>query len=430
MIALLLILALQAEPIWAVDTKSPSYGSGALGDIDGDGKLEVVFGTYYNDEHLYAVNAEDGSILWKYKSDRGPFDASVAIVDLDGDKRPEILSADSSSGRLFCLDGKGKLTWALKLPNSTDSPPAVADLDGDGVLEIVVGSMWKRNGNGDVTVYRADTQKKVWGTEVKGCVQSAPCLVDLNGDKTLDVIVASWRGSNAVHAFNGKDGEALWTFETMDEEDDPKRHMGMYHGVSAGKVDGKWRIAFATCSSARGTVFVVDADGALVWKKMLGEYFFAPTTMADLDGDGALDIVACGSNTYAFTADGKQIWKAKGTSSARGPAVADLDGDGDLDLIFGAKGRRVVALEGSSGRELWSVGTTIKDHPYEGLDTGPLVADFNGDGTLEVFVVGGKGTSDKTKEKNYGRAFAIPAGKGKQTWETFRGNLRRTGTRK
>jgi outer membrane protein assembly factor BamB len=306
----------------------------------------------------------------------------------------------------------------------------VADLDGDGVPEIVVGSMWKRNHKGDVSVYRADTRKLVWRREFKGCVQSAPCLIDLNDDKVLDVIAASWRGDNAVHAFSGKDGKDLWTFETMGEEDTPRSHLGMYHGVSAGvlrKGDGL-RIAFATCSTRRGTLFVVDAKGKLVWKKVLGEYCFAPTTMADLDGNGQREIVVCGRKTHAFKHDGEKLWSAD-AGSARGPAIVDLDGDGDLDLVLGARGRKAVALDGPTGKELWSFEATCGKHPYEGLDSGPLVADFDGDGRLDVFLVAGKGTSDKTRGQNYGRAYAIRAGKGQGTWKTFRGNHRRTGCR-
>src|SRR4051812_20614035 len=63
--------------LWKLDLASPSYGSGALGDLDTDGKLAIVFGTYFNDGHLYCVNAKDGTVRWKFKSEGGPFDASV-----------------------------------------------------------------------------------------------------------------------------------------------------------------------------------------------------------------------------------------------------------------------------------------------------------------------------------------------------------------
>src|SRR5262245_13400522 len=71
--------------MWTLDLASPSFGGGAIGDLAGDGTLVLVFGTYYNDEHLYAVRARDGVVLWEFRSEGGPFDASVALTDLDGD---------------------------------------------------------------------------------------------------------------------------------------------------------------------------------------------------------------------------------------------------------------------------------------------------------------------------------------------------------
>ena len=102
--------------------------------------------------------------------------------------------------------------------------------------------------------------------------------------------------------------------------------------------------------------------------------------------------------------------------------------DGQPALLFGAKDRRFRGLDGKTGKELLSYDATIQGHVYEGIDSGPIVADFDGDGQLEAFFVGGKGTSDKTRPQNFGRAFAIKLGKGKGSWPMFRGNLRRTGT--
>lgn len=418
------------KALWTRDLKSASYGSGAVADLDGDGKLEIVFGTYFNDERIYCLNAEDGTVAWTFTSEGGPFDASIAIADLDGDGKPEVMSGDSSTGTLFILNGDGTKKGSIKLPNSTDSPPAVADLDGDGKPEIVVGSMWKRNGMGDVGVYCGDTLKPVWSREVKGCVQSEPCLVDLDGDQVLDVIVTSWRGDNAVHAFSGRDGTDLWTYETMTQEDTPKDHLGMYHGVAAGVLEkgGELRIAFGTCSSARGTLTVLDAKGKLVWKKVLKEYLFAPVTMADLDGDGSREIVAIGTKTHTFRADGKELWTAD-VGSSRGPAIVDADGDGDLDLVMGARGRRLVVLDGPTGAVVMNFVAKAGDDPREETDSAALVADFDGDGRLDAFVVGGKGTSDTSRPQNYGRAFAFVLGKGKGSWVTFRGSLQRDGWR-
>ena len=427
------------------------------GGVGGEGAAEVVAPSI--DGHVYALRGRDGAVLWKAHVGDGGSRGVPLLHDLTGDGVADVVVGSQING-LWVLDGRsGETLWNIGSgategwgrPVFVDgiivapmgnagiaafdwearsvlwtAPPetqvmagaAVADLDGDGVVEIVVGSMWKENGKGDVTAYRADTRAKVWGAEVKGCVQSAPCLADVDADGVLDAIVTTWRGANAVHAFSGRDGAALWTFETMDADDDPKEHFGMYHGVSAAFVEGEWRLAFATCSAKRGTLFVVDGGGNLVWKERLGEYLFAPTAMADLDGDGTPEVIAVGTNTYAYTLDGKRLWKAR-AGGARGAAIAGGR------LVMGARGRRVTALDGKTGDEAWSADAKIGDHVYEEVDFAPLV--FEMDGAQHVFVVGGKGTSDETKAENYGRAMLIRV-EGSGEWTMFGGNLRRTGT--
>ena len=53
---------------WWFDVKDASFGQSTAGDIDGDGKLEAVFGCYRNDSCVYALNTENGTLLWKYNT--------------------------------------------------------------------------------------------------------------------------------------------------------------------------------------------------------------------------------------------------------------------------------------------------------------------------------------------------------------------------
>ena len=406
-----------ATRLWQLDLASASYGGGAIGDLANDGNLVLVFGTYFNDEHLYAVQAKDGKVLWKFKSEGGPFDASVALVDLDGDKKLEVLAADSATGTLFCLDAAGKVMWKTKLPNSTDSPPAVADLDGDGKLEIVVGVMAMADRNGRVVVLDAATQKEKWTAKIPGHVQSEPALVDLDGDHELDVLATTWRGDKCVRALSGKDGHEMWKHAMQGD---------MYHGVSV--IESKDGVKLVAASIA-GDLTLLDAKGQPIWTKQPGGYLFAPTTLTDVDGDGSLEIAVCSGRIHLFDQAGKELWKTANYGSiGRGAAAADVSGDGLPDLLFGASDRKFRAVEGKSGRKLWAYDATAKGHIYEMLDSGPVIADFDNNGTLDVFFVAGKGTSDKSRAENYGRAYALSLGKGTGQWPMFRGNLRRTGS--
>jgi outer membrane protein assembly factor BamB len=405
--------------LWAFDIKSDLKGSGAIADVDDDGRLEIVFGSYFGEQNLFCVRAATGDVLWKHKSDAGPLDASVAIDDLNGDGKLEIFSADSSSGHFYDIAPDGDLNWKFKLPNSTDSPVAIADLDGNGTKEFVIGSMWQSDGKGAVSCYSAKDQKLIWERKYKGCIQSEPVLVELNGDKTLDVIVTTWRGDNGIHAINGKNGDELWTFTT--EGDD--KSMGMYHGVAVSG-DGK-TIFMATC---QGDVYAINTKGKKVWHKHHEDYLFSPITVADVNGDKKEELVFGGRALYCLRAeDGAELWKQSLAGGLdRGVAVTDADGDGDMDVLFNDH-KALVARDGKTGEETFRFEAGFRDGQWEEISSAPLVEDFNGDGLMEAFLVIGQGTSNDDFKGNYGRVMAIKLkGKG-PAWTTFRANLRRTG---
>lgn len=54
--------------LWYYDLNAPSFRSAAVGDIDNDGYPEIVFGTYFNDEYIYALNAENATLRWRYNT--------------------------------------------------------------------------------------------------------------------------------------------------------------------------------------------------------------------------------------------------------------------------------------------------------------------------------------------------------------------------
>ncbi len=416
--------------LWKVDIMAPSYGSGAAADLDSDGIPELVFGTYYGDEHLYCVDGKTGAVKWKKKSTGGPLDASVLIADVNADGALEIVFGDSAYGTIWCLNGAGEELWTFDGPSGTDSPPAAADLDGDGTIEIVYGTMKVNGGNGRVIALDGATGKQRWSAEVPGHVQSEPALADLDADGVLDVLVTNWMGDGKLRALNGKDGIELWSFTTDD---------WIYHGVSIHDfdVDGKPEIVVA---DRKGSVWMLEGeDGKLKWLAALeGERagsVFGPTSLVDADGKGAPEIVVVGAHLHLLDAKkGEARWRKTygGASLARGVACADVDGDGRQDLVYG-ESTRLRAIRARDGEDLWAWELRSGTSPHEGLDNAPLLLDLDGDGRLEVFIVGGKGTSDETRAENYGVAWALHAGKGKASasnrWTTFRGSNARIGKR-
>jgi hypothetical protein len=224
----------------------PVFSSPAIGDLDGNGVAWVVVGSV--DERIYCVKGSDGTV----KPGWGPVPgnpgggfwvgdtiySSPALFDLDGDGKLEIIIGTDShnqpvmpkgvgvpgttaGGLVVALNSSGALLpgFPIQLDQAISSSPAIGDIDGDGKPEIVIGTGNVYQGlpqsSHKVYAFHCDgTLVPGWPVQVDGQVRTAPALADLDGDGNLDVVVTDdTSGPSAmchVYAFKGT-GSPLWS---------------------------------------------------------------------------------------------------------------------------------------------------------------------------------------------------------------------------
>lgn len=405
--------------LWWYDLNAPSFGSSAVGDIDKDGKLEIVFGTYFNDQHIYALNADSGTLLWRYNTG-GCNDASPAIADVDLDDTLEVVVPASSPCRVYCFNGvTGAVKWSISTgSNSIDSPPAIADVDNDGKPEVIFGTFY-----GYVYCLNGENGSQCWRINLgtNSYIQSEPNILDVNQDGQLDVVVAQWAGDNRVYALRGNNGSTLWYSDLPNDY--------MYHGGSFADIDedGKPEIAIGCYDNK---VYVLNGeDGSLRWQYTAPYYVGAPTSIADLNNDGHLEVVIFSYNIVrSLSYTGSMLWTySAGGGSFRGAAIADVDSNGILDVVFGADDGILRALRGNNGKVVWTYNLQAHYGRTFEMDHAPVIADFNNDGKLDVFIVGGY-VNNSQPNLNHGRAYALSTDNGTGPgWPMFRHDLRHSG---
>lgn len=402
--------------LWWFDTDDSAFGQSALGDIDNDGKYEIVFGCYRNDSMIYALNAEDGTLLWQFNASgygEGCNDVAALIYDVTGDGKNEVIVPSSCNPTTFCFDGAtGSIIWQTPTRGS-DSPPVIVDLYNDRNLKILHGEF-----NGWVRCIDAATGNTDWDllVDANSWVQTAPTIVDLNNNGQPDFVVATWGFSNnsAFYAYDGATRNLLWSV-SMDDY--------VYHGTGVADLTGNG-IPELVVGDYSGKLHVLNgSNGNYVWSYQGQAYIGAPPAIGDITGDGKCEVViVSGNRVIAFDNTGNLIWQfvipAAG-GAFRGVVLADITNDSIPEVIFGSSNGSVYALNGTNGTEIWNVDLEAHIGKTFRIDHAPVIADFTGNDTLDLFIHGGK-TEYPAFQNNYGRGYAIQIGKGTgPEWKMF-----------
>lgn len=350
---------------------SGSIEISAFGDVDGDGKLNIVFGDENGQIFIYN---HDGTLLGGAPINVGSIKESTtpALVDLDGDSTTEIIitSFDRESPygnaqlHVFKWNGQAFVNFPnfpIQFTYGCDSAPVVGDIDNDGSYEIVYLSGGRVS---DSTVAQINVIKlnglSLSGFPIDNSYSSTgatPTLYDLDNDGTLEIIIKIKPIStnvNGIYAYNFR-GALLNNFPFPVDGGHP------YACVAIADMDGDSipELAYGTGVAVdSGKVWVYKLDGTLFSnfpQKVFATWVDGAVCMADVSGDSLPDVIAPTNkgNIYAFDKNGNLVQSfpliAENVHVVTGfetsPTVADIDGDGDTEIFAGSLNRRVYGYD-------------------------------------------------------------------------------------
>ncbi|MEO0211400.1 MAG: FG-GAP-like repeat-containing protein [candidate division WOR-3 bacterium] len=224
----------------------------AIADVDEDGRWEIAISST---SALFLLNGEDGSVLWTNPAAGGHY-SMPTIIDANGDGHLDVIH-HSDAGRVYCVDRNGTTLWSTYIGASYPSQPAgtaSADIDGDGVVEIVAGT---DNPGDSVFCLNGITGAVEWRWPVPGgCgVHRSPSLADVNGDNLVEILVPA-PGVNPHPLWCLRsDGTLLWSVNLSS---------GDIHDPSNADVDGDGcaELLVGTTNGVDAAFLLDDTDGA------------------------------------------------------------------------------------------------------------------------------------------------------------------------
>jgi hypothetical protein len=321
-------------------------GPVALGDLDGDGLADLVVGSHMMVPPGTGGNSGAGG---SSGSDTGSIDVALAdpakvfapqvrydgydpywfaTADVTGDKHLDLVMAGPWGAMMLPNTGEGTLgarTQYIPTTPGLVSALAVADLDGDGKAEVVLGTRYS-NGQG--------------------------------------VVVLAWDGAAFQPVQNVDSGVNVWT-------------------LAVGDVDGHAGPDLLVVNEAGGLhVLLNDGSGHLGAPMVIEGVFPSSITLADVDADGKPDIVSKVSNFK----DGYAVMSNQGDGHFAAPrslplgdgsgeaAFSDIDGDGKVDAVVSSDACKTLLLYPNDGKGSFSPPKTI-----EAANSQFALGDVNGD---------------------------------------------------
>jgi len=354
-------------------------------DDNGDGVIDtgdvpdVVFSTFgpggYGLGYIRVISGDDGSEHYTYDAQQVAGASSIAVGDIDGDDRPEVIGVGANYGGLVAFEDTGEVKWTTSVPSLFWGGATLVDLDQDGDVEILAGShVFDHEGN------------ELWNTSSTGCGNGRHLVAAADIDRDIQKSLEVFTGRCVLDSTGG-------VITTMK---DASGNTGPNGFPAIGNFDAD---PFPELIAVDNSVHMYEHDGTHRWSVPTPGSNLGPPTVGNfIDDDLAPEIAVASSTNYLVIDEvddgngnlvGQIVFQKPTTdasSSVTGSSIFDFEGDGVAEAVYNDEcfihvyDTRFDPSDPASDKFKLpnSSGTT---HEY------PIIADVDNDGNAELIAI-------------------------------------------
>lgn len=382
-------------PAWEIATDL-DIDAVLVTDTDGDGVAEIVYGDRQGGS-LHAIDTRTHQQKWSLGTSRSGV-SGIAFGDVDLDGKKELLwgggGYDTGADFLFIADPATRTIEWQNRDFSGLSPLAVGDLNNDGNDQLLMITESSNSGYDGGIIHVFDPQSHALSTQQSLGLHDwlgghrVVRIADLNGNGRSEFAFSTSNTYDSfIQVYDGATRTLLGQTPSYDGN--------FFSAMALGDVDGDGKMEIVAGQGRAHTgakgVYLVVFDGttfAEKWKSVdLGGYWegVSDLKLADLDKDGNVEIIATVNGSRLIVYDGAtHALKLMIESPARALEVADLDGDGYPEILVGRSDGQIDVHNGVS----FAIKETVPTYSSSSVDA-LKVADFDGNGSKKLLVASG-----------------------------------------
>ncbi len=261
------------EKIWSTRIEHSITSEPLLIDVNNDGVNDLIVPDLGME--ILALDGRTGFEIWNFNDLEGEVDSAPVGYDVNNDGIEDVI-VNGIDGYVYVIDGKtGWGLWKRKIFGIPAGSPVVADLDGDGLDDIITLTK-----NGILTAF-SNSGKRLFTLNFDSKFIIPPSAGDIDKNGKVDIVLMDTKGR--VFAIEGKTRRRLWMFETEETTS--------FGRIALADVNMD-KALDVILSVPAGLVYVIDGKtGTLISDYNIGDYIFSTPIVYDINHDKYLEIL-------------------------------------------------------------------------------------------------------------------------------------------